>query len=192
MLYRFHTIFFFIIALVLNTKIMAIETPKYRTLIKEGKFEVRDYDPMVIAKTSVNSNYSNAASTGFRRIANYIFGGNKNQMNIAMTAPVILNTPSSKNDYDILFVMPKEYSLDDLPLPNYDNIKLQTKELGKTAVISFGGWATEDRSVYYRERLKDFVKKNNYDILSDFMVAQYNSPWALPPFRKNEILVMIK
>ena len=192
MLYRFHTIFFFIIALVLNTKIMAIETPKYRTLIKEGKFEVRDYDPIVIAKTSVNSNYSNAASTGFRRIANYIFGGNKNQMNIAMTAPVILNTPSSKNDYDILFVMPKEYSLDDLPLPNYDNIKLQTKELGKTAVISFGGWATEDRSVYYRERLKDFVKKNNYDILSDFMVAQYNSPWALPPFRKNEILVMIK
>jgi len=24
------------------------------------------------------------------------------------------------------------------------------------------------------------------------MVAQYNSPWAIPPFRKNEILVRVK
>ena len=53
---------FFASTLILNTQIMAIETPKYQTLIKEGKFEIRDYDPMIIAITSVNSNYSNAAS----------------------------------------------------------------------------------------------------------------------------------
>ena len=27
---------------------------------------------------------------------------------------------------------------------------------------------------------------------SPLMVAQYNSPWALPPFRKNELLYTIK
>ena len=171
---------------------MAIETPKYRTVIKKGKFEIRDYDPMIIAITSVNSNYSDAASTGFRRIANYIFGGNNKQMNIAMTAPVIVNTPSSENEYDVLFVMPSKHSLEDLPLPNYNNVILKTKELGKTAVVSFGGWATENRAVYYRNKLKKFIERNNYEILSDYMVAQYNSPWALPPFRKNEIIVTIK
>ena len=183
---------FFASTLILNTQIMAIETPKYQTLIKEGKFEIRDYDPMIIAITSVNSNYSDAASTGFRRIANYIFGGNNKQMNIAMTAPVIVNTPSSENEYDILFVMPSKHSLEDLPLPNYDNVTLKTKMLGKTAVVSFGGWATENRAVYYKNKLEKFIEKNNYEILSDYMVAQYNSPWALPPFRKNEIIVTIK
>ena len=27
--------------------------------------------------------------------------------------------------------------------------------------------------------------------IGNFMVAQYNSPWALPPFRHNEIMVRI-
>ena len=35
------------------------------------------------------------------------------------------------------------------------------------------------------------IKKNSYEILDNFMVAQYNSPWAFPPFRKNEIIVKI-
>ena len=191
MLYKFFKKIF-IVSLILNAQIMAIETPRYQTIVKEGKYEIRIYDPMIIAKTSVESNYSDAASTGFRRIANYIFGGNKKQMNIAMTAPVILNTPSSKNSYDIIFFMPRKHSLDDLPLPNYDNVILQRKELGRTAVVSFWGWASENRAIYYKNKLKKFIKKNDYEILSDYMVAQYNSPWALPPFRKNEIIVSIK
>ena len=28
-------------------------------------------------------------------------------------------------------------------------------------------------------------------VLGKFMVAQYNSPWALPPFRHNEIMVRL-
>ena len=35
-------------------------------------------------------------------------------------------------------------------------------------------------------------KSSGYEINSDYMVAQYNSPWALPPFRRNEIIIMIK
>ena len=171
---------------------MAIETPEYRSIKKEGKFEIRDYKEMVIAKTFVSASYKEATSSGFRRIANYIFGGNEKQMKIAMTAPVITNTPSSSNDYEILFVMPKQHTLEELPLPNYNNVKLEIKELGKVAVISFGGWATEERTIYYKKKLKSFLKKNNYEALNNFMVAQYNSPWALPPFRKNEILVSIK
>ena len=32
---------------------MAIETPRYQTIVKEGKYEIRIYDPMIIAKTFV-------------------------------------------------------------------------------------------------------------------------------------------
>jgi len=170
---------------------MAIETPKYNLLKKEGRFEIREYVPMVIAKTEVKANYRDATYTGFRRIANYIFGANKKQMNIEMTAPVISYESQSQNKYDIIFVMPKKHSLVDLPEPNYDNVTLELKQLGKTVVITFGGWATEGRVIYYTKLLDDFIKKKNLEIRSTYMVAQYNSPWALPPFRKNEILAMI-
>ena len=70
---------------------MAIETPEYRLILREGKFELRKYDSFLIAKTTVENDYKEATVTGFRRIANYIFGGNSEGMSIAMTAPVITN-----------------------------------------------------------------------------------------------------
>ena len=70
-----------------------IETPEYQLLDKDGQFEIRMYEPMIIAITNINSNYRESTSTGFRRIANYIFGGNNQKMKIEMTAPVISTSP---------------------------------------------------------------------------------------------------
>ena len=181
-----------IILLFLVNSIMAIETPNFKLIKKEGEFEIREYEPMIIAMTKVKSGYREASSTGFRRIANYIFGGNQKQMEIKMTAPVITDVPNVKGMYDILFVMPSQHKFDDLPVPDDDNVELKVKELGKTAVIQFGGWATESRATHYKEKLEQFIETSGYEINSDYMVAQYNSPWALPPFRRNEIIIMIK
>ena len=181
-----------IILLFLQNSIMAIETPNFKLIKKEGEFEIREYEPMIIAMTKVKSGYREASSAGFRRIANYIFGGNQKQMEIKMTAPVITDVPNVKGMYDILFVMPSQHKFDDLPIPDNDNVELKVKELGKTAVIQFGGWATESRATHYKEKLEQFIETSGYEINSDYMVAQYNSPWALPPFRRNEIIIMVK
>ena len=171
---------------------MAIETPKHTLVKKENGFEIRQYDSMIIATTSVMSDYSDAASTGFRRIASYIFGGNSANMSIEMTAPVLTNTPDPEDIYEIQFVMPSEHSIEDLPQPNSQNITLKKVNLGKTAVLRFGGWATKDRASHYQNKLSDLLAANGYTVNGTFMVAQYNSPWAIPPFRKNEIIVQIK
>ena len=42
------------------------------------------------------------------------------------------------------------------------------------------------------EDLKNFIEKKNYTITGPAIVAQYNSPWAIPPFRHNEIIIEIK
>ena len=98
---------------------MSIETPQYKLIKKEGNFEIRSYDEMVVARTSVNSDYKESTLTGFRRIAGYIFGDNDKEMKISMTAPVISDCPSrNEKPYEILFVMPKEHSLEDLPKAN--------------------------------------------------------------------------
>ena len=52
-----------------------LETPKYKLIKKTGAYEIRDYEPMTIARTVVNSDYRDATSAGFRRIAGYIFWG---------------------------------------------------------------------------------------------------------------------
>ena len=44
---------------------MSIETPQYKLIKKEGNFEIRSYDEMVVARTSVNSDYKESTLTGF-------------------------------------------------------------------------------------------------------------------------------
>ena len=170
-----------------------LETPKYSLVKKIGSFEIRQYEPMIIARTKVKSDYKNATSAGFRKIANYIFGGNNNNMSIAMTAPVLTNSPVDVGDhYQVSFVMPRSYSKDTLPVPNNKDVEIVDQDLDTVACISFGGWATESKVKNYHEKLSNWIYKKGFKSSGKFMVAQYNSPWAIPPFRHNEILVKIK
>ena len=188
--YRINFTIILLLCISLN-KTMALETPKHALIVKEDGYEIREYQSMIIATTRVQSDYRNATSTGFRRIANYIFGGNSTGMNIEMTAPVISNVPDADDIYDIQFVMPSEHSLEDLPQPNNGYVSIKEVNLGKTAVLRFGGWATKERASYYKDKLSDLIAIKGYNPKGVFMVAQYNSPWVLPPFRKNEIIVPI-
>ena len=172
---------------------MAIETPEYKVISKHEGFEVRRYSEMVIATTKVQADYKSSTSSGFRRIASYIFGGNDKEMKIAMTAPVIVDCPTEGlKSYNISFVMPKEHLMKDLPKANTSEVSIQKEILGEVAVLSFGGWATESRSMDYQKKLSELLLKNKIEVKGGFMVAQFNSPWVLPMFRKNELMVRIK
>ena len=83
-------------------------------------------------------------------------------------------------------------SPDQLPRPTNDAVLLETMEIGKAISISFGMWATEARVASYKKILDQYINENNIEVDSNLMVAQYNSPWALPPFRKNELIYKIK
>jgi len=171
---------------------MALETPEYELISKDDGFEIRRYSEMIIATTSVQADYKSSTSSGFRRIASYIFGGNDKEMKISMTAPVISDCPSEGlNTFNISFVMPKEYSIDDLPKANTSLVSIEQESLGDVAVLTFGGWATESRSISYQQKLSALLKKSSIESQGGFMVAQFNSPWTLPMFRKNELMVRI-
>ena len=170
-----------------------LETPEYELIRKDGQFEIRQYKPMIVAGTLVQTGYKKATNTGFRKIANYIFGGNEKTLEIAMTAPVISNSPVDvESAYEVIFIMPSAYTLDDLLEPNNSNVELSQRDLGRVASIVFGGWTTETRAEYFHNRLMEWLGDQQLNPDGKYMVAQYNSPWMLPPFRKNEILVRIK
>lgn len=97
-------------------KVNATEEPEYKVLSKQGTIEVREYSNINLASVYVKSTVEDAGSVGFKPLANYIFGGNANNKEMSMTAPVLeSNMTDSLNK--VSFVMPKAVSKSDLPKP---------------------------------------------------------------------------
>jgi hypothetical protein len=73
---------------------MSIESPKYKIIERDNKFEIRDYERYIVAEVDVEASYNSALNSGFGILAGYIFGGNSARTSIAMTAPVTENSTS--------------------------------------------------------------------------------------------------
>jgi len=88
---------FLIVQLLMSYKSQDIETPKYKVVKTYDSFEIRQYDTMILAQTVIKeTSFKKSGSTGFRKVAGYIFGGNRNKQQIAMTAPVIMEFGQKK------------------------------------------------------------------------------------------------
>ena len=163
--------------------------PNFTVISKYDNIEIRQYDKYVIAKTSISKKNSSLDDNMFSVLAGYIFGGNNQGKSIPMTTPVI--TKESDSSYDMIFFMLDSNTPNDLPRPNSSKINLETFSMGKIISIRFGMWATEERVLKYKTILDQFIKDNNITISSNLMIAQYNSPWIMPPFRRNELMYQI-
>ena len=163
--------------------------PKFTLINKIDNIEIRQYDKYVIAKTSMPKKNSSLDDNMFSVLAGYIFGANNKGQSIPMTTPVI--TTEDDSSYDMIFFMLDSESPDDLPVPNSSKIILETYTMGKTISIRFGMWATEERILKYKSILDQYIKDEGIIVKSNIMVAQYNSPWTMPPFRRNELIYQI-
>ena len=163
--------------------------PEFTLINKNDNIEIRQYDKYVIARTSISKTNSSLDNSMFSVLAGYIFGGNNKGQSIPMTTPVI--TREDDSSYDMIFFMLDSESPDDLPAPNSSKIILETYTMGKTISIRFGMWATEERILKYKSILDQYIKDEGIIVKSNIMVAQYNSPWTMPPFRRNELIYQI-
>ena len=128
-----------------------IETPKYRVIKQLGNVEIREYPEMVLAQTSLKkSDYDEEGNNGFRTVASYIFGGNQAQQKIAMTAPVIMKMGDTAS---MSFVMPSEYSIQDLPTPSNNKVKLVQQSSKILAVVRFGGYSNSKKIKQHADEL---------------------------------------
>ena len=118
-------------------KLEDVETQKYYVEKEDGLIEIRIYEESIIARTSAGGDYKEASSTGFRKLAGYIFGSNKEDKKIAMTSPVWMSTNSENSEMH--FIMPSEYDLTELPEPVDNAVKLDNFTGGRFAAIGFGG-----------------------------------------------------
>ena len=194
---------------------MAIEEPSFKVIAKSGNFELRQYAPMLVAETLVDGDMDDAGSTGFRRIADYIFGNNQVQAGtgstkIAMTAPVTMVPQSQKiamtapvalipaekigasQQWRVHFVMPSQYNINTIPKPKNPDVKLREVAGKLFAVHSFTGFNTESRVQAKTDELSGWIGQMNLKALGPAQLARYDPPWTLPMFRRNEVMVEVE
>ena len=74
--YMLKRFFLGLTVLVLTEYSMAIEEPNYTVIETFDAFELRAYEPMIVAETLVSGTLDGAANAGFKLIGGYIFGDN--------------------------------------------------------------------------------------------------------------------
>ena len=165
------------------------ETQAYTVIKVEDEFEIRHYPAVTIAMiTSSATTYKELGSSGFTKLAGYIFGGNKDKKQIAMTSPVHMDIGDSVSSMS--FVMPSSYTKDNLPLPNNSDVTIKTADEEYVAAIRFGGFASNDKIKKYTMMLEKALQKHHQSYYGNFRFLGYNPPYQLFG-RRNEIIVTL-
>ena len=136
---------------------MASDEPPHTVIWENDDIQIREYAPMILATVSVTGDMRRAGNAGFRPLADYIFGNNQSRdgnenteipmtspvtqtrsTKIAMTTPVTQSATGSET-WDVSFVMPSQWSMETLPLPNNTDVELVEMPARRLAVIRFSG-----------------------------------------------------
>jgi hypothetical protein len=184
-----------------------IEEPKFKVIIAESQFEIREYEPRMVAETIVRGSFKEAPNIGFRRLADYIFGNNTKQTKIAMTAPVAQEIQSEKiamtapvsqvkgegNQWLITFTMPSQYTLENLPKPNNDLVSIRSLPSAKFAVVSFSGLNRQNTVIEKTASLRAWLQGGPFkEKGAEPIYARYDPPWTPWFWRRNEIQIEVQ
>lgn len=186
-----------------------VKEPSYTVVEKKSGYEIRRYDSYIVAETEVDGTYDTALNSGFKILADYIFGNNITmtapvsdqkgvemsmtrpviEEKIAMTAPVLDEERNEK--HVISFVMPAEYSMETLPRPNNTQINIKKVESKTVAVLRYGWYPTKERVEKRKSELIKFIERDGIKVTSPVRSAFYNAPFSFPLLYRNEVMADI-
>jgi hypothetical protein len=169
---------------VASFRFSSIETPNYEVVETWGDVEVRRYPKCIVAQTRVpDASFKSSGSGGFRVVAGYIFGGNEAKQSISMTSPVVMEMGEKST---LEFVMPSRYTLEDLPKPLSDSVKLIEVGPRVLAVLRFGGFSSDKKIARYGRELQEVLNSKQTKTRGNLLYMGYNAPWDVIG-RRNEV-----
>ena len=168
---------------------MAIEEPSYEVLLETKYYEVRRYQPYIVAEVDVDADFKQSGNSAFRVLAGYIFGDNTSQEKMNMTAPV--ESAASGGPYTYSFVMERKYTMESLPKPTNPDVRLVERPGRVMAVHRYsGGWG-EERYAEHERILLEALATDRIETLGPPVFARYNAPFTPWFLRRNEVMVEI-
>ena len=188
----------------------ALEQPQYTVIQKSELYEIRKYEPYIVAEVVVPGPESEAGGQAFSLLGGYIFGKNKGERKLEMTAPVVqtpvaapasstkiemtapvVQTPT-QNGFLVQFMMPTAFTLATLPEPTDAKVKLR-EVAGKTVAAHqySGGWSQSNYDEHLNI-LKAALTKAGVKTQGEPMYSRYNGPMTPWFLRRNEIWLTLR
>jgi DNA gyrase inhibitor GyrI len=182
----------------------SVAEPVHRVISRNDAYEIREYDGYLVAETTVSGPWKEALNDGFRRLFSYISGNNEGRTKVAMTAPVLSGEPekiamtapvlqeAGAGDVQVVsFIAPATYTMETIPIPKDLRIRIRQVPPFTAAALRYGGWTDPEKIGRKTEELRTLLARDGRTPVPPFLSAQYNPPWTIPPFRRNEIIVRI-
>lgn len=177
-----------------------VEQPEYKIEASDGAVEIRSYGPTIAAEAVAEGERTAAINEGFRLIAAYIFGANKPNAKIEMTAPVLqqkqtiaMTAPVTQQGsgaaWTVRFIMPKSWTMETLPTPIDLRVSLRPIPARRFIAITFAGIATNAAIEKRTDELRRYAVDHKLNATGEPLLAFYNPPWTLPFFRRNEVML---
>ena len=192
-------------ALLLAERAMAIEEAEYTVVLKEENFELRKYEPHILAETIIDGDFEEAGSEAFGRLFDYISGNNKSRQKVAMTSPVGQAATSQKIDmtspvgqkkengsWAVSFMMPASFTLETLPEPKDPDVVIRQVPARHIAAVRYSGFWSEEGYLQNKAWLEAWIRKKDLRTLGDPIWARYNPPFMPWFLRRNEILIPVE
>ena len=167
---------------------------EFRVLETFSDFEIREYQPCVIAEVKVSAEFSTASSRAFSSLFGYISQGNRTSEKISMTAPVISAqkpTESGPDTWYVSFVMPAGSKFDQMPDPNDSKVLLRNLESEVCVASVFRGKATAELSKKIEAQLRAAGARENLTLSNETRICRFDPPFKPGFLQYNEIVIPI-
>lgn len=178
------------------------EEALYSTLAVDENFEIRLYEPLIIAQVANEGSYFSATKAGYDRLTNYVSGDNLANQTVSVNPAITVGTGSKKPKIELTVpyyeeyldgvwltsvAMPESYTLKTLPVPTDSGITFKVLPRLKVAVISYMGYRSERMISKKADMLMQWMSQNRLKPTSAARSVIYDSPWTVPMLRRHEI-----
>jgi hypothetical protein len=183
-----------------------VEQPSFEVISTVGLIEIRHYGPRLAAEADMGpgSGIEAEQEATFMALAAFIFGQNRQGPAVAMTAPVsvekvtapiAMTAPVAMDPGDngrvMRFFMPAEYTLETLPRPGDDRVRIVTVPAQTLAVLRFAGEADDEGIAAKNAELLAGMAGSNWEPVGQPGFFGYDPPMTPPELRRNEVFVEV-
>jgi hypothetical protein len=197
------------------------EQPRYEVVERIGPVEVRRYAPRLAAETTVApASEDEGRNEAFRILAGYIFGGNHEKADIAMTSPVAagagrdiamtapvetraggraqemeMTAPDAAagtaDGVTMRFFLPGKITRDNAPVPNDPRVRIVAVPEETIAALTFSGRGTKAALDAKTRELRGALAGSSWRAAEEPYALFYDPPFTIPFLRRNEVAVRV-